>query len=120
MAFHVPDEYRTRIGLMATSPEDGNNGAFLVPVASRNLTVLASDVEGWEHVSVSTPNRCPNWHEMDTIKRIFWDDEDAVMQLHVPLSEWISNHPYCLHLWRPTDREIPLPPSAMVGVRTTT
>lgn len=52
---------------------------------------------------------------MCLVKSIFWDDEDAVMQLHPPRSEWVNNHRYCLHLWRPVGVEIPLPPSWMVG-----
>jgi len=38
------------------------------------------------------------------------------MQLHPPRSKWINNHPYCLHLWRPTKQEIPLPPEIAVGI----
>ncbi len=32
-----------------------------------------------------------------------------------PESQHINDHPRCLHLWRPLDREIPLPPSWLVG-----
>jgi hypothetical protein len=38
-----------------------NNGAFRVP---GGLRVIASDGEGWDHVSVSLPDRCPTWEEM--------------------------------------------------------
>jgi hypothetical protein len=38
------------------------------------------------------------------------------MQLHVAVKEHINCHPYCLHIWRPHDQVIPLPPSIMVGV----
>lgn len=48
-------------------------------------------------------------------KDLFWEPHETVMQLHPPESEWISNHPYCLHLWRHVSREIPMPPSIMVG-----
>lgn len=37
------------------------------------------------------------------------------MQLHVDVSDHISVHPNCLHIWRPTDVAIPLPPKIMVG-----
>jgi hypothetical protein len=69
----------------------------------------------WEHVSVSLQNRCPNWLEMEFACRLFWDEEETVMQLHPPRSQWVSHHPYCLHLWRPTDVAIPAPPMALVG-----
>jgi len=71
----------------------------------------------WEHVSVSCASRCLNWREMCWVKDLFWDEEEAVMQLHPPRSTWINNHPYCLHLWRPSDGNIPLPPSIAVGYK---
>jgi hypothetical protein len=84
---------------------------------SRTLDVIFSDGEGWEHVSVSTPGRCPNWPEMCQVKDLFWAPEDPVMQLHPPQSDYINNHPYCLHLWHPKRMTIPLPDSFLVGVQ---
>lgn len=69
----------------------------------------------WEHVSVSLPNRCPTWAEMCAIKDLFWDESDCVVQYHPPKRDWVNNHPYCLHLWRPVGQEIQRPPSLMVG-----
>lgn len=37
------------------------------------------------------------------------------VRLHPPESTYISNHPYCLHLWRDTRRGHALPPANMVG-----
>ena len=93
-------------------------GCAEIPGPFRPLRVIFSDGMGWEHVSVSTPNRCPNWDEMCLVKSLFWADEDAVMQLHPPRSEYVNNHAHCLHLWRPNDGAvIPLPPSILVGVK---
>lgn len=94
-------------------------GAFEVPHVPTNvrLRIVASSDFGWEHVSVSLPNRTPNWREMEFVCRLFWGEDEAVMQLHPPRSEWVSNHPNCLHLWKPTGAEIPLPPSWMVGAK---
>lgn len=100
-----------------SSREDGNNGAFIVPFQSRELRVIASDGEGWEHVSVSLSNRCPNWPEMCFIKNLFWEPEEAVMQLHPPQSTWVNNHEYCLHLWKPIGQQIPLPAMDLVGIQ---
>ncbi len=88
----------------------------------RTLRVIASPGDAdagipWEHVSVSLPNRCPNWPEMCFIKGLFWDAEETAMQLHPPQSKWINNHPYCLHMWRPVQAEIPLPPEITVGYK---
>ena len=68
----------------------------------------------WEHVSVSLPNRCPNWLEMCHIKDLFWDKNEAVMQLHPAKSEYVNIHQFCLHLWKPLKAEIPLPPMVAV------
>ena len=116
---HVPEQYRVRNGNLASDESYGNNGYFLVPCVMRYMAVIASDGEGWEHVSVSLKNRCPKWEEMCFIKNMFWDDEDIVLQFHPPKSEYVNNHPYCLHLWRPLEKQIPLPPSILVGIKNT-
>lgn len=120
MTFHVPEKYRLRSGPLGTDQDNGNNGAFFIPTRPGQppLKVIATDGAGWEHVSVSLPNRCPTWEEMCHIKSMFWDDEDAAMQLHHPRSDWVNNHRYCLHLWRPMNgASIPLPDSLLVGYK---
>lgn len=86
-------------------------GLYFIPVSkTRVAKVIASWGMGWEHVSVSFTDRCPRWDELCVIKDMFWDDEECVVQYHPPKSRYISVHPYCLHLWRPTEAEIPQPP----------
>lgn len=80
-----------------------------------DLLVIASWVEGWDHVSVSRRDRCPTWEEMERVKRAFFRDDETAMQLHVPPRDHINIHPYCLHLWRPHGAPIPMPPKEMVG-----
>lgn len=96
---------------------DDTCGAFWVnsPVDRAPMKVIASSGEGWDHVSVSRRNRCPNWPEMEHVKRMFFRDDETAMQLHVPPTDHVNCHPYCLHLWRPHGIEIPRPPSIMVG-----
>ena len=91
-------------------------GAFVLrsPIDGRTLRIIASNGEGWDHVSVSLANRCPRWSEMEHVKRAFFLDHETAMQLHVPPGDHISHHPYCLHLWRPHDAEIPRPPAILV------
>lgn len=78
------------------------------------LKVIASWGMGWDHVSVSLERRCPTWEEMCWIKSQFFEDEECVIQYHPPKSEYVNNHPHCLHMWRPHDAEIPLPPKHFV------
>ena len=116
--FHVPEEFRviSGAGNFNSTKEDGNNGVFVIPAKRYKIRAIVSGSEDWEHVSIPLSNgRTPNWKEMCAIKDLFWDPVDAVMQIHPPISEYINNHPNCLHLWRPTDQPIPQPPSYMVG-----
>lgn len=96
---------------------DETCGMFHVPspIDRAPIRVIASSGEGWDHVSVSRQTRCPNWPEMEHIKRLFFKDDETAMQLHVPPSDHINCHPFCLHLWRPHGVEIPRPPAYMVG-----
>lgn len=104
-----------------------DSGAFSIPHPSTGTTLLCVASSGnlgrdhlgpdyaWDHVSVSTRNRCPNWAEMNAIKAIFWGDDETVMQLHVPARDHLNLHPYCLHLWRPLLVKIPRPPADTVA-----
>ena len=101
MSFHVPNKYRIRSGRLKSNNNYGNNGYFLITTLKPSpLKVIASDGDGWEHVSVSLHNRCPTWDEMCLIKKLFWDDNDFVIQIHPPKTHYMNTHPYCLHLWR--------------------
>lgn len=97
---------------------DGKNGIFKVFVDGRSFFCIASNGGGWEHVSVSPCNRkrktCPTWEEMCAIKNMFFEDDEAVVQYHPPKSDYVNNYPYCLHLWRPANQEIPRPPKLFV------
>ena len=97
---------------------DDFGGVFTVPspIDRKPLRIVASAGDGWDHVSVSRHKRTPNWHEMDYVKRLFFKEDETAMQLHVPATEHVNNHPHCLHLWRPLDTEISRPPARFVGV----
>jgi len=95
----------------------GNNGRFLVAFPDGDgvfLQVVISDGGGWDHVSVSTPHRCPTWAEMEYVRGLFFKETETVMQLSVPRDEHINRHPFCLHWWRPQSVTIPRPPAYMV------
>lgn len=93
------------------------NGVFHVPVIDEDyrLKVIVSNGMGWDHVSVSLPNRCPTWPHMAMIKALFFEDEETVVQFHPPKSEYVNHHPYCLHMWRSLNEVQPRPPMILVG-----
>lgn len=72
---------------------------------------------GFEHLSVSTPIKTPTWEQMCKMKDIFWQEDEVCMQLHPKKEDYVNNHNYCLHIWRPIDKVIPTPPSIMVGFK---
>ncbi len=113
---------RVRTGVMASTGFDGMNGFFITDHVGGSIKIMASDGSGWdlpgqpwEHVSVSCETRCPTWIEMDWVKDQFWDEGETVIQFHVPKSDHINRHPYCLHLWKPTKLGLPMPPKECVG-----
>lgn len=69
----------------------------------------------WEHVSVSLPDRCPTWEEMCLVKRLFWDDEETVIQFHPPASQYVNRHEFCLHLWKQIGVTVATPPTNLIG-----
>ena len=94
------------------------NCAYLLrsPVANRQLYVLVSDGEGWDHVSVSVvgSDETPTWSEMCFVKDLFFHAEECVLQYHPPRSHYVNIDAGCLHLWRPQQCDIPMPPLAFV------
>jgi hypothetical protein len=132
MSFHVPELARdTTHPVLGSTSADGNNGAFDLesPEPGWRLALLCSDGSEapdvvdwqWEHVSVhayrNSQSRTPTWKEMTYVKRLCWDGEDVVMQLHPRESEYVNCHPNVLHLWRPKLAVIPTPPAVLVGVK---
>ena len=99
---------------IAGGTEKDDGGAFKIPFEGRELLVIASHGGGWFHVSVSLPNRCPNWREMCFIKDLFFETEETVIQFHPPKSKYINACDTCLHLWQPIGVEIQLPPLEFV------
>lgn len=89
---------------------DSYNGVFDMG----GLRIIASNGEGWDHVSVSHQMRTPTWTEMQDVFRACFLPTETVVQFHVPHSDHIDVHPHCLHLWRCQSTEFPRPPAHMV------
>jgi len=98
--------------------EDGFIGVMCLAKGDDDvcLKIVAGNGEGWEHVSVSLQTRCPTWREMCHVKNIFWNDDETVIQYHPAKQDYINNHPYCLHLWKPMGVDLPKPPKILIGV----
>lgn len=111
---HKLNKARIKKGSMGSNAKMGFNGAFVITIKKQQLTVVVSDQMEWDHVSVSTPHRCPSWNEMCAIKDLFFDPEEHVIQYHPPKSMYVNDHDFVLHMWRPHGQEVPTPPLMMV------
>ena len=97
--------------------QDGFGGTFYDKKSRCNLNFIMSWGAGWEHCSVSMQTRCPSWEQMCAIKELFLEVDEECMQLHPAKKDYINHMPYCLHIWRPINEKIPMPPSIMVGFK---
>ena len=127
--FHVPSErYRITVGAMASDPGI-NAGAFVIDSCENGwaLYLIADDglapgdSSRWEHVSVRATtrrpperSRIPTWREMAHVKDLCWDADDVVIQIHPARRYYVNVHPHVLHLWRPLDVAVPVPPTILV------
>ena len=108
----------TRLVIEQHSADGGWAYAYLASSKKeRPCSIVFSNGGGWEHVSVSFPNRCPTWEEMCEVKDMFFYEEEIAVQYHPPRNEYVNMHPYCLHLWRLKKEGLLMPPSWMVGVK---
>ena len=107
---------KKRVTLFGMSGDE-YNGAFEMIINKSKAFIVASNQGGWEHVSVSFKNRIPTWEEMCYVKDLFFKEDEVVVQYHPRKEDYINNHKYCLHLWRPTSEVMPSPPSWMVGIK---
>lgn len=115
MAMKCPkqlEQYRVKHPLTGCMGDESNGALNIKPFGK---FVIFSSEGGWEHVSVSRRSRMPSYDDLISIRKMFWDDDDCVMQLFVPSKDHININQFCLHLWRPINgQEIPRPPGFMV------
>jgi hypothetical protein len=120
----IPEQFRIqdpRLPFHQNAENCPDCGVFLLQpkIGNRRLLAVASNGGAWEHVSVSVREgnkvKTPVWEEMAHVKSVFWGEEDCVVEYHPPRSVYVNCHPNVLHLWRPLEQKIPLPPSIFVG-----
>ena len=92
--------------------DDGGRG--WITLRGKIFLVVYSNGGGWDHVSVSLANRCPTWEEMCEIKGVFFGPDECCVEYHPAERDYVNIHPYCLHIWRPQNKEMPTPPRIFV------
>ena len=120
---HLDAARKADASIWSSAPGE-HHGVFYLSRGRINFVAIASDGSDeipWEHVSVRAIDykgeRCPTWDEMCWLKSLFWDEEECVIQYHPPRAEYVNNHPFVLHLWKPTAAGIPRPPTICVGIK---
>jgi hypothetical protein len=112
-----------RVLQMETDPADPkySGGQVILPcdTPGTKLQVIHAADAGWDHVSACVLGRrggvrVPNYNEMQKIKLLYFKPDEIAVEYHVPTAKHINHNPHVLHLWRPHDVEIPLPPIWMV------
>lgn len=123
------EEIKKTMGMKIKAEKKNGFGGSILPVEYKNgkakiiqdydkvLNFMFSWACGFEHLSVSTTVKTPTWEQMCKMKDIFWNEDEVCMQLHPAKENYIDNMSYCLHIWRPINKEIPTPPNLMVGIR---
>jgi hypothetical protein len=109
------EQHRIQLPGYEVAPAGSIEGAFMIPYRGRVLKIISGCGDGWDHVSVSLTTRCPSWREMCFVKDLFFAPDECVIQFHPPESEYVNHHPYVLHLWRPWNFTINLPPKWMIA-----
>lgn len=112
------DEIRQTINLIIVAEnDDGFGGKYYDKISDKWLNFIFSYQLGWEHLSVSTPSKTPTWEQMCTMKDIFWNKDEVCVEYHPKEEDYVNNHPHCLHVWKPTELELPTPPHILVGFK---
>lgn len=102
-----------KIQVLESGP-DGGHGYVNLGLNRDSVAVVFSWGGGWDHVSVSYQHRCCTWDEMCRVKDMFFREDECVVQYHPAKADYVNNHPYVLHLWRPQAVPMPVPPKEFV------
>ena len=112
------ESHRVSEGSLASNRSYGMNGAFELTYNNLLLAIIVSAEAGWDHVSVHAVGRSgsqtPTWDEMDYVRKLFFRGDEWVIQYHAPSDKHIEDHPHVLHMWRPQNEMLPVPPAWMV------
>ena len=101
----------------AETENDGMGGKYYDKYNNKWLNFIFSYQLGWEHLSVSMPSKTPSWEQMCIMKDIFWNKDETCIEYHPREEDYVNNHEHCLHIWKPTEEILPIPPSLLVGFK---
>lgn len=93
------------------------NGCFTIPIGYSKCKIVADARDDWDHVNVvvkfgrdDSQYRIATKEEMIEIKEMFFEDSEPAIEIHPKKEDYVNIDEYMLHLWRPVNRVLPLPP----------
>ena len=121
--FRRPERCRIlSLGWREVSPPAGSQRAYVYGLTALRVIVTEEKHAGewWLHVSCSHHDGLPSWAELSTVKNLFIGREAKAIQVLPKESEYVSLHPYVLHLYSNLERD-PLPDfrckfNGMIGI----
>jgi len=87
------------------------------PVTRKSWLVYFTRAMGWEHLSVGSNMKTPDWDTMCLAKDIFFRPDECCVEYHPKEEDYVNMHEHTLHVWKEIDKEFPAPPSIMVGLK---
>ncbi len=107
-------------GIIIESGEDGL--ACQIPRTNDTfqyqLMIVLSWGGDWDHASVHADSLSgqftPFWEDMAFVKHLFFKPSECAVQYHPAKADYINCHRHTLHLWRPQNIEIIIPPKEFV------
>ena len=102
-----------------TLANDGFFAFWTDPINRRVYSIILSWGGGWEHFSINPikNDKTPSWDFMCKMKEMFFKDDEACVEYHPAKKDYISQLDHCLHIWRPLEKELPVPPAIYVGLK---
>lgn len=108
---------------LSTMMEPGTfNTRYLIPGNNCTINLIISNTLGWDHISMTIQvedtygfmyNRMPSANEMEAMKKLFFNDDEPVIEVHPKKEDYVNIHPYVLHLWKPNLIDLPIPPNIL-------
>ena len=103
-----------KLKIIEENEDEGIMGIYFDMKSYRELSFVFTWNNGWEHLSVSMPNRTPTWDQMCTMKDIFWNEDEVCVEYHPRKSDYVNLHEHCLHIWKPIEKELITPNKELV------
>ena len=105
--------------IVAIDESDGFAAIWTDPLDMRRYSIIVSWGGGWEHLSINPlkNDKTPSWDFMCRIKDMFWNENETCVEYHPSKEHYVNNMPHCLHIWKPTKAELPVPPDIFVGYK---